>query len=137
VGRKVELPSGAMLEITVSPLKEGKALYMAIAREMAAVAIQGQDQLFNLLKNVIMAGLASKEIDDAIEACMKRVTYNGLKIDDSTFDPEERRQDYFFARYEVAYDNVLPFLKPLLSKYPKQLERARSILKSLFEMTND
>lgn len=125
--KKVELPSGAELTITLAPFKDGKALYQAIAEELKAIDVEFDDDIdANFMKNLFCVGISSKKIEAALEPCLKRVLYNGLKIDDKTFEPANARQDYIPAMFEVAKENVLPFAKSLYAKY----ETVLSILKA-------
>lgn len=119
----ITLPSGASLAVTMAPLETGKKLAKIVARELALVKFD-----FNLSE---MADIGGKEIDslknvafqliqsDALEAvvleCMKKCTYNGERIIVSTFEPEDARQDYFPAAWEVLKVNLRPFLKSLSS----------------------
>jgi hypothetical protein len=73
----------------------------------------GQDVDMRLLRDIICAGFSSPGIEAALEPCMKRCLYNGKKIDQDTFEPEETRQDYSAVCLEVALYNILPFTKGL------------------------
>jgi maltooligosyltrehalose synthase len=113
----VQMPSGAELKITVAPFSEAKALYQAVAEEAKALKLDPKQEIdVNFFKDIFCVGLASAKIEKALEPCLKRVTYNGLKIDANTFEDVEARQDYFLVCYEVAKENLLPFTKSLTQK---------------------
>lgn len=118
MGYKVELPSGAKLEITLAPFVDARALYQAFADEFKTLKIQGTTELdYNFLKDIFLVGISSKKIEQALDLCMKRATYNGAHIDGDTFTPEESRQDYFEVCFEIAKVNIMPFTKALMQKY--------------------
>ena len=118
MNKKVLLPSGAELEITVSPFAVSKALYMAIAEEAKNLKMDANTELdTNFLKDMLLTAVSSKKIEIALDDCLKRVTYNGLKIEKDTFEPVEARQDYFEVMYHVARENVYPFTKNLCARY--------------------
>lgn len=116
--RVVDLPSGAKLEITMAPFAQAKVLYMALMEECKSLKIDASTELdVNFWKDLMCIGLSSKKIDAAIEECMRRCLYNGLKIDKDSFESEDARQDYLVAVFEVASENVKPFTKSLFAKY--------------------
>lgn len=118
------LPSGAKLEVTPSDFKTAKALYMVIAAEAQALKLDPKAEVdVNFYKDIFCAGISSGLIESALSACMKRCTYNGLKITDDTFEPIEARQDYLLVCFEVARANVEPFMKGLSAKYQGILEK--------------
>lgn len=138
MSRKVTLPSGAELEVIPAPFAAAKALYQAALAEITALKMAGNDEFdVNLIKDIFCAGLSSKKIDAALDACLSRCLYNGEKITAATFESVEARQDYIIVQWEVAYDNVHPFLKGLLSKYATQIEKLKTALNSMFTTKTD
>lgn len=125
----MKLPSGAELVITVAPFAEAKALYQAFLKELKVLKFDPKTEMdVNFFKDMFCAALSSKEIENALDVCMKRATYNGLKIDKDTFEPVEARDDYFAVCFEIAKENVLPFTKSLYAQYSPILEKVRSNL---------
>ena len=123
---KTALPSGAELEVTMSPFKIAKALYMAVADEMKALKLDPKAEVdVNFWKDLMCTGVASKRIEEALAECMKRCTYKGLKITDDTWEPVEARGDYLQACFEVAKENILPFTKDLFAKYGGILQKLK------------
>lgn len=119
--KEINLPSGAKLKITLSSFAVSKALYQAILEEMKAIRIAGQDDVAQAIKDIFCTSFSSKKVEACLLECMKKVTYNDLKVDDSTFEPEEARQDYMTVCMEVAKENVLPFTKNLFAEYSRAL----------------
>lgn len=110
----MKLPSGAELKVTLAPFDDAKVLSQCFLKEMRGVKIDGAMEIdYNFVKDIICTALYSPEIEVALWQCMKRATYNGLKIDKETFEPEEARQDYVEVCKEVALKNVAPFTKNL------------------------
>lgn len=116
--RKVVLPSGAELEITLAPFADSKALYQAMLEEAKTLKIDDTAEVdANLYKDLFCTGLSSKKIEAALTVCMKRATYNGMKITDDVFEPVEARDDYLIVCMEVARENITPFTKSLFAQY--------------------
>jgi hypothetical protein len=54
--------------------------------------------------------LANHELEKAGKQCLKKCTYDGLKIDDRTWNSIEARKDYLFALFFSLKENCGPFL---------------------------
>lgn len=122
-----KLASGAELKIQLAPFADARALFQAVLEEAKALKINSQDEIdVNLFKDVFCAGLSSKKIEACLSLCMKRVTYNDLKIDENTFEPELARGDYMEVCWEVLQENILPFVKNLYAKYAPTLKALKS-----------
>jgi len=116
---KKELPSGAKLEINLAPFADANALYKAAAKELKSIKVSPEMDVFdaNFIKDIGCSLICSDEITNAVMVCVKRCTYNGLKIDSDTFESEEARGDYTSVLLEVAKENLIPFLKGLYVQY--------------------
>lgn len=123
--REVKLPSGAVLKITPAPFAVSKALYQALLRELKGVTM-GFEITQNVFKDLFCAGFSSSEVETCLWECLKRCLYNDLKIDDQTFEPVERREDYLKVCVEVTRDNVFPFAKVLYAEYLNALTTTAS-----------
>ena len=127
MNKEVTLQSGAKLNITLSPFHVAKNLYSAVLEELKELKVESDTDIdVNLIKNVFCFGFSSKKIELALNECMKRATYEGLKISDQTWEPIEARVDYLECCYEVAKENLLPFMKSLFAKF----EEASKLIKS-------
>lgn len=114
----INLPSGAVLKITLAPFAQSKALYQAILEEVKTLRLDPDAEVdVNLYKDLFCVGFSSKKIEAALAKCLDRVTYNDLKIDDQTFESEAARDDYMTVCFEVTKANILPFTKSLYAKY--------------------
>jgi hypothetical protein len=122
-----KLPSGAVLKITIAPFHDAKALYQACLEELKTLKIDPNDEIdVNLFKDLFCSALSSKKIEVALKDCLKRVTYNDLKIDDQTFEPIEARQDYILVCFEVAKENIAPFAKSLYAEFAPLLAKLQN-----------
>ena len=116
--KKVTLPSGKILEISLASFSEANALSKAIAAEIKNLKIDKELDLQdpNFLKDIVCTVISSEQILDCLKICMKRCMYDNQKINDDSFEPEENRQDYFFVCKEVLLETMRPFLKGLSSQ---------------------
>lgn len=118
MSKEVTLPSGAVLKLNSAPFKVSKALYQAVLEECKEVKISFDTPIdVNLIKDLFCTGFSSKKIEDALGKCFERCLYNGQKITDETFEPENARQDYLQVCIEVAKENIDPFMKSLYAQY--------------------
>lgn len=127
--REVKLPSGAVLQITLPPFADSKELYQTVVGEFQRLGVSSEDEMdVNLWKNVFCTFVSSKKVEVALQPCLARATYNGLKIDVDTFEPVEARGDYLFVCYEVAMESVHPFAKSLYAKFETILKKLKITL---------
>lgn len=116
---KKELPSGAVLEITLAPFADANKLFKIVGKEFKQIGIKPDQELLdaNFLKDCFCTLISSDEVIAAIMVCAKRCTYNGLKITEETFEPAEARGDYIVALTLIAQENVIPFMSGLYAQY--------------------
>lgn len=123
----MKLPSGAELLITLAPYEDAINLQDAILAEVRGVAFDPKAEVdVNFRKDMFCVLMSSKKIRDALKPCMARATYNGMKIDQDTFEPKHTRQDYITVCMEVAKENVLPFLASLFAEFSPIVEMLKS-----------
>lgn len=116
--QKVTLPSGAILEIGLSPFASSKALYQACLEEGKGLELDPKAEVdANLFKDIFCVGLSSKKIEACLWKCMEKSLYNEMKITEDTFEPVEARDDYLTVCFEVAKANIMPFTKSLYAQY--------------------
>jgi hypothetical protein len=128
-GKKHKLPSGKMLLVTPATFIYSKNLYQAFLEELKMVKVDMKTEIdINMFKDLFCSVLASKKIEECLWACMDRVTYDGKKIDEDTFEDIEAREDYIEISIEVAKANIMPFTKTLMQQYRPQLEKLVSSL---------
>jgi hypothetical protein len=116
---KKTLPSGAVLEINLAPFLDANSLNRAVAKELLKIKFDGELDLndHNFIKDIICTAISSDDIMSALWNCFKRCTYNGVKMNQDTFENEDARGDYFTVCKEVLIENLRPFGKGLLSQF--------------------
>lgn len=118
MGQKVKLPSGKTLEVEDAPFEMARNLEMVITEEIRSMKFQPDlDVMGQLMKEGFLIALSSRKIDDALWECMKRCTYENIKISKATFEPVEAREDFHDVCFEVAQQNIRPFTKNLFAKF--------------------
>lgn len=117
--REFKLDSGAILKLQPAPFKDSKALYQALLRELKGVTLSASVDMASVYRDLFCLGFASPDIEACIWKCMERCLLNDLRIDDNTFEPVERRDDYVKVCVEIARENVFPFFKSLYAEYLK------------------
>lgn len=126
------LPSGAILKFNLASFTEGRALYQACLEELKSLSLDPEKEIdSNLFKDIFCAALSSKKIESCVWACFKRATLSrgssgDLKIDESSFESLEARQDYIPACFEVAKENIVPFAKSLYAEFRPLLDKIRN-----------
>jgi len=103
-------------------------LFKAFAKVLEEANLDGNADLFNAmsLKNLFCRLAWSKDVEDCLWACMKRATYNKIKIDKELFEDEKIREDFIVVCSEVGAYNLHPFTKSLYAKYLPGLEAMKA-----------
>lgn len=120
---KIDLPSGAVLEIGLLPYEDAWKVQQKVAAVFETLKIDIEKiDLKNLfatdimaIKGPIMHLLSNEVIIAAAKDCFKKCLYNGLKIDVLTFDSKEARGDYLYCVFHVLKANIEPFFAGLVS----------------------
>ena len=119
-----ELPSGSKLDVTPLDFGEAFAVFQQVAKiigllelDLAGIDI-GKDFLAQDLvkfKRPLAQVLSNHELEKAGKQCLKKCTYNELKVTDSTWNDIDARKDYLFAMFFALKDNCGPFLEGAFS----------------------
>lgn len=131
MGIKSTLPSGSKLEITPLPYLKAWGVSQIVLKEIEKIGLDTKElksiDFKNLMavdalnfKNPLCSVLSSDPILEAAKTCMERCTYNGLKIDDDTFERIEARQDFLPVVFSVLKENISPFFANLFSFFTKK-----------------
>lgn len=120
--KTIQLPSGAELKIDLPTFAVSKAFYQAVLAEGVGIKISSIDHVENVIKDAFCTLLSSKRVEAAFEPCLKKALYNNVHITDSVFEPVEARGDYLKVCFEVARENIMPFMKDLYAQYAPVLE---------------
>ncbi len=112
------LKSGKELKVTLAPFAQSKALLQALLEEAKGIQLESATELdVSLFKDLVCTAIASQKVEAALLKCMERALYQGVKIGPDTFEPAEARGDYLEVCFEVAKENVLPFMKSLSAQF--------------------
>lgn len=112
------LKSGKELRITLAPFADSKALLQAVLKEAKALKLESSTELdIGLLKDALCTALSSREVEAALEKCMARALYDGVKITADTWENADARGDYLEVCFEVAKENIGPFMKNLSAQF--------------------
>jgi hypothetical protein len=119
-----DLPSGAKLHVTPLDFSEAFAVFQQVAKIIGLIEVDlqgielGKDFMAQDLmkfKRPLTQLLSNSDIEKAGKQCLKKCTYDGLKIDDRTWNAVEARKDYLFAIFFALKENCSPFLAGVLS----------------------
>jgi hypothetical protein len=124
--KEINLPSGASLSIGEVSFAEAKALYQSLLREARLIQYQGAQELPELFKQILCVGFSSTQVEQALWSCLPRCLYNGVKIDQKTFEPVATREDYLSICVEVMAEVCGPFGKSLFA----ELQRLSTMVES-------
>jgi hypothetical protein len=130
MNEKIQLQSGAMLEMTFLDFETAMQLLSAVSEELLKVNVdlgnidlsdltgsEMDNNIINTLKNVVLTMVVSKNLREMLNVAFARCTYNGAKINADTFEKVEARKDYFVVCWEVLKFNLLPFLPGIGSSF--------------------
>lgn len=122
--REVNLESGAVLKVGAIPFDAANNLKKAVMKELTLIPVSSQQHVMEVYKNYFCQVFSSDEAEKWLWQCLARCTYNGLKIDKATFEPEEARADFSLVQMEVGVLALGPFLKPLWQRFQLLLAAA-------------
>lgn len=130
--KTVTLPSSRKIEITLAPFPDAVKLYQACAAGMLSVDLKGTGDTaaWCLQKDLFCLALCSPAIDSATWECLKRCTYEGQKITKDSFEAAEAREDFLDIAFEVAKENLAPFMKTLFAQFKAMSEALDPLPKS-------
>jgi hypothetical protein len=119
--------SGAKVIINSAPFKDVMALKAAIGAEISKADFSFDFSLeggFNeqsidaaAIAKILLVVDSSPVVQDKIFTCLARCTYNGEKITENTFEPDEARGDFYPIVTACLKKNLMPFLKALISSF--------------------
>jgi hypothetical protein len=120
---KIDLPSGAILEIGLLPYEEAWKVQQKIALAIKGIEIDKNSIDFKnlwstdvfVLKGAICQILGNDAVIQAAKECFKKCLYNNQKITNMTFDEKESRQDFLYCVAYALKANIEPFFAGLAS----------------------
>lgn len=131
MSKKITLPSGASLDITIMPFETSWGVSQAVIKELGRLEVDSSvldvfkkdrnaeidlAELFSL-KNPICAVLSNPVFVEAAKTCFVKCTYKSMRINEDTFEDQGSRGDFIPAVYYVLLENISPFFTNLTSVF--------------------
>lgn len=107
----------AKVILNAAPLEDAFRLKAALQKALLSQNINLQELTDGDLFKVMLALDSSPEVYNCMFDCLKKSSYNGIKITRETFEPEETRGDLYEVFFYCLKVNVYPFFKSLLSRF--------------------
>lgn len=134
-----------LLKVTPASFRDAKDLEAALGAALAKSQIDlsgldvnekdimntdlTNDMLGQILKSALTV-LCDRKIEDALFKCANnRVLYNKEKINEDFFDEVANREMYYPIMFEIAKENVGPFVGSLFSQFGGLTKAIESIRK--------
>lgn len=108
--------TGAKVVLNPCSLVDAFKLKSAIQKSLLANNLNLAKVLNEDVTQLFMALDSSEEVFNCMFDCLKKSTYNGVKITYETFEQEDARQDMYEVFFQCLKVNIYPFFKPLLSQ---------------------
>mgnify|MGYP004568317085 CR=1 FL=1 len=121
----------AKVIINAAPLQDAFRLKAVIQKALLNNGIKIEDIKENDIFNILMALDSSEEVFNAMFDCLKKSSYNGIKITKETFEPEETRGDLYEVFFYCLKVNIYPFLRSLCSRFGIQFGASAELPKQL------
>lgn len=116
--RDHKLKSGRTLRVQPADFRKSKTLFDAVAKEIKAAHYDAKQEIdINFIKNTLLGLISSEAVEVALWPCMTGVLVGTDKVTPEFFEKSENREDFLEICYEVAKENVIPFMKNLSSKF--------------------
>lgn len=112
--------SGARVIINECSLEQAFKLKSTIQKELLRQKIEIKDVDFEdmgQVVNILMALDSSEEVFNCLFECLKKSSYNGIRIAKDTFDTPDKWGDLYEIFFYCLKVNISPFYKNLLSKW--------------------
>lgn len=112
--------TGANIVINVAPFEDALALNNAVGNPVLGlkIDIEPNFDLENAAQLHYVTVVSTQAgVQALIMKCLKRCTYNGHSIVQTTFDKPEAREDYFEVAIACLKENMAPFVSSLFSQF--------------------
>lgn len=114
--------TGAKIVINPCSFQEAFRLKSAIQKALLRNNVSLEAALEQDITSLILAIDSDEEILDRMFDCLKKSTYDGIKITKDTFEDESARGDLYDIFFQCLKVNIYPFFKPLLSRFGIELK---------------
>lgn len=114
--------TGAKVVLNPCSLVEAFRLKSKIQKALLENGIKLEQALEEDLSQIIMALDSSEDVFNSLFECLRKSTYNNVRITPEVFESLEAREDLYEIFFYCLKVNIYPFLKPLLSQFGIQLK---------------
>lgn len=114
--------TGVKVVINPCSFQDAFKLKSAIQKALLKSGVSIEQALDQDLSSLILAIDSDEEIMKCMFECLKKSTYDGIKITMDTFENEEARGDLYDIFFQCLKVNIYPFFKPLLSRFGIELK---------------
>ena len=119
MGKEITFDNGDEAVINIASFSACMGLKNAIAKALLKQDIKLSDLDISKLDSLIGAILSvdsDEVVNKAIFNCLSKSTYNKERIQESIFEDQKARENYYEILIECLKINLNPFFKPLISK---------------------
>jgi len=121
--------SGAPVVINPAPFEDALSLHNAVGNPVWGIKTDVGDgfSIDNTAQLHFMVSASTKpDVQALVMKCLSRSTYKGQKIDKTTFEAVEAREDYMEVAVACIKENVSPFVNSLFSQFSGVLEAMKA-----------
>lgn len=114
--------TGVKVVINPCSFQEAFRLKSAIQKALLKSGVSLETALEQDITSLILAIDSDEEIMERMFDCLRKSTYDGIKITKDTFEDESARGDLYDIFFQCLKVNIYPFFKPLLSRFGIELK---------------
>ena len=114
--------TGAKVVINPCSLVEAFKLKSAIQKSILDSGMSIEEALKKDVAHLLLALDSSEDVFNRLFDCLRKSTYNGVRITYETFESESAKQDIYEVFFYCLKVNIYPFFKPLLSRFGIELK---------------
>lgn len=114
--------TGTKVVINPCSFQDAFRLKAAIQKALLKGNVSIEKALEEDITSLILAIDSDEEIMERMFDCLKKSTYDGIKITKETFEEEAARGDLYDIFFQCLKVNIYPFFKPLLSRFGIELK---------------
>lgn len=121
MSQKFTLPTGAVLEVSVSSFSDASQLRKQLLAATRGVPLPSDllNEDVTALKDLVVNAACSDAVEEAFFRCADKALYNGVRVSRELFDDpkimEQARRDYYAIMLRVIEVNCEPFFEQLFS----------------------
>lgn len=114
--------TGAKIVVNPCSFQAAFKLKNAIQKALLKNKVSLEAALDQDITSLILSIDSDEDIMECMFECLKKSTYDGVKITQDTFEAESARGDLYDIFFQCLKVNIYPFFKPLLSRFGIELK---------------